>query len=106
MAELPHWTNATGLFHLWPFVTVISSLSVMKGIRRKIGPPDTRVIDVHGRTVVPGLNDSHVYVVRAGLNYNMERDGVPTLAEGSPEVVRPGQADASERVGSRCRRLV
>ena len=45
--------------------------------------PDTRVIDVHGRTVVPGLNDSHVHVVRAGLNYNVELrwDGVPTLAE-------------------------
>jgi predicted amidohydrolase YtcJ len=44
---------------------------------------DTRVIDVSGRTVVPGLNDSHVHVVRAGLNYNMELrwDGVPTLAE-------------------------
>ena len=44
---------------------------------------DTRVIDVRGRTVVPGLNDSHVHVVRAGLNYNMELrwDGVPTLAE-------------------------
>jgi hypothetical protein len=45
--------------------------------------PGTRVIEVHGRTVVPGLNDSHVHVVRAGLNYNMELrwDGVPTLAE-------------------------
>jgi len=45
--------------------------------------PGTRVIDVHGLTVVPGLNDSHVHVVRAGLNYNMELrwDGVPTLAE-------------------------
>ncbi len=44
---------------------------------------DTRVIDVHGRTVVPGLNDSHVHVVRAGLNYNMELrwDSMPTLAE-------------------------
>jgi predicted amidohydrolase YtcJ len=44
---------------------------------------DTRVIDVRGLTAVPGLNDSHVHLVRAGLNYNMELrwDGVPTLAE-------------------------
>jgi predicted amidohydrolase YtcJ len=70
--------------------------------------PDTRVIDVHGRTVVPGLNDSHVHVVRAGLNYNMELrwDGVPTLAEALQRLCDQAQADASERVGSRCRRLV
>jgi hypothetical protein len=42
---------------------------------------DTKVIDVAGRTVIPGLNDSHTHVIRAGLNYNMELrwDGVRTL---------------------------
>lgn len=42
----------------------------------------TRVVDVAGRTVIPGLNDSHTHVIRAGLNYNMELrwDGVRTLA--------------------------
>ena len=44
--------------------------------------PDTRTIDLHGRTVIPGLNDSHIHVIRGGLNYNMELrwDGVPSLA--------------------------
>jgi predicted amidohydrolase YtcJ len=43
----------------------------------------TQVIDVGGRTVIPGLNDSHLHVIRGGLNYNMELrwDGVPSLAE-------------------------
>lgn len=43
---------------------------------------NTQVIDVAGRTVIPGLNDSHTHVIRAGLNYNMEVrwDGVRTLA--------------------------
>jgi len=43
----------------------------------------TKVIDVKGRTVIPGLNDSHIHVIRGGLNYNMELrwDGVPTLAD-------------------------
>jgi predicted amidohydrolase YtcJ len=43
----------------------------------------TQVIDVNGRTVIPGLNDSHTHVIRGGLNYNLELrwDGVPTLAE-------------------------
>lgn len=43
----------------------------------------TRVIDVHGRRVIPGLNDSHLHVLRGGLNYALELrwDGVPTLAQ-------------------------
>ena len=46
--------------------------------------PQTRVVDLHGRTVIPGLNDSHLHVIRGGLNYNMELrwDGVPSLADG------------------------
>lgn len=43
----------------------------------------TQVIDVNDRTVIPGLNDSHIHVIREGLNYNMELrwDGVPSLAD-------------------------
>src|SRR6516225_6111975 len=43
----------------------------------------TRVIDANGRTVIPGLNDSHMHPIRGGLNYNMELrwDGVPSLAD-------------------------
>src|SRR5712672_833540 len=45
--------------------------------------PDTKVIDLKGRRVIPGLNDSHLHVIRGGLNYNMELrwDGVPSLAD-------------------------
>src|SRR5712664_2153771 len=45
--------------------------------------PATKVIDLRGRRVVPGLNDSHLHVIRGGLNYNMELrwDGVPSLAD-------------------------
>ena len=31
----------------------------------------TRVIDVGGRTVIPGLNDSHMHPIRGGLNYKV-----------------------------------
>src|SRR5438094_778933 len=43
----------------------------------------TEVIDFGGRTVIPGLNDSHMHPIRGGLNYNMELrwDGVPSLAD-------------------------
>lgn len=38
----------------------------------------TQVIDAGGRTVIPGLNDSHLHIIREGLNYNAELrwDGV------------------------------
>ena len=45
--------------------------------------PATNVIDCGGRTVIPGLNDSHMHPIRGGLNYNLELrwDGVPSLAD-------------------------
>ncbi len=44
---------------------------------------DTDVIDLGGRRVIPGLNDSHTHLIRGGLNYNMELrwEGAPSLAD-------------------------
>lgn len=51
-------------------------------VRAAVGP-DAAIIDAGGRRVIPGLIDSHIHVIRGGLNYNMELrwDGVPTLAD-------------------------
>lgn len=45
--------------------------------------PRTQVVDAGQRRVIPGLNDSHLHVIRAGLNYHLELrwDGVPSLAD-------------------------
>ena len=45
--------------------------------------PQATVIDAGGRRLIPGLIDSHIHVIRGGLNYNMELrwDGVRTLAD-------------------------
>ena len=45
--------------------------------------PGATLIDAKGRRLIPGLIDSHIHVIRGGLNYNMELrwEGVPTLAD-------------------------
>ncbi|MDR7103023.1 amidohydrolase [Croceicoccus sp. BE223] len=50
---------------------------------RAAARPDATVIDAGGRRLIPGLIDSHIHVIRGGLNYNMELrwDGVPSLAD-------------------------
>src|SRR5260370_20835516 len=49
----------------------------------RLKKPDTEAIDLRGRTVIPGLNDSHLHIIRGGLHYNLELrwDGVPSLAD-------------------------
>jgi len=44
--------------------------------------PGTRVVDALGRRVIPGLNDSHIHLIRGGVNYLLELrwDGVPALS--------------------------
>jgi len=50
---------------------------------RATATTSTRVIDLMGRRAVPGLIDSHMHVIRGGLNYNLELrwDGVRSLAD-------------------------
>jgi predicted amidohydrolase YtcJ len=50
---------------------------------RALADAKTEVIDLRGRRVIPGLIDSHMHVIRGGLNYNMELrwDGVRSLAD-------------------------
>jgi predicted amidohydrolase YtcJ len=32
----------------------------------------SKVVDLKGSTAIPGLNDSHLHLIRGGLNYNLE----------------------------------
>ncbi|MGU3362967.1 amidohydrolase [Methylobacterium sp. M6A4_1b] len=45
--------------------------------------PDTRIVDLKGRRVLPGLIDNHLHIIRGGLNFNMELrwDGVRSLGQ-------------------------
>lgn len=61
------------------FLAVGSDFDVMRYRNER-----TKLIDLNKRTVIPGLNDSHLHLIRGGLNYNLELrwDGVPSLADG------------------------
>src|SRR6266511_2562005 len=60
------------------FVAVGSDQDVFK-----LRSDQTQEIDLRGRTAIPGLNDSHLHIIRGGLNFNLELrwDGVPSLAD-------------------------
>ena len=66
-------------------VAVVDDRIVRVGGEADVAPlvgPDTQVIDALGRRVIPGLNDSHLHVIRGGLHYLLELrwDGVPSLS--------------------------
>jgi predicted amidohydrolase YtcJ len=50
---------------------------------RKLAGPATRVIDLQGRTMIPGLIDSHLHAIRAALSFSTEVNwiGASSLAE-------------------------
>jgi predicted amidohydrolase YtcJ len=57
--------------------TVASALSIRNGRITRVGPEqkpagDAAAIDLRGRTVIPGLFDSHVHYARAGVNPGYE----------------------------------
>ncbi|HMO16213.1 MAG TPA: amidohydrolase [Pirellulaceae bacterium] len=69
----------------------VQAIAIQDGIVSAIGTNDeilaladasTQKIDLKNRRVIPGLNDSHLHVIRAGLFYNLELrwDGVPSLS--------------------------
>lgn len=61
---------------------LVAAVGNDKDIRALAGDT-TEIIDLRGKRVIPGLNDSHTHLIRGGLNYNMELrwDGVKSLAD-------------------------
>ncbi|MBX9392906.1 amidohydrolase [Streptomyces sp. TRM72054] len=62
---------------------VITVVGDDKDVAPHIGA-GTKVVDALGRRMIPGLNDSHLHVIRGGLNYVLELrwDGVHSLRQG------------------------
>jgi predicted amidohydrolase YtcJ len=66
---------------------------------RKLADDRTRLVDLGGRTVIPGLTDGHIHGVRAALTFGTEVNwiGVPTLKEALDKI---RQAAAARKPGS------
>src|SRR5687768_15656896 len=69
-----------------------SALAITDGLIATLGDdasvqalatPSTQLIDLKKRRVIPGLNDSHIHLIRGGLNFNLELrwENVPSLAD-------------------------
>ena len=61
---------------------------------RKLAGPTTRVIDLGGRTVIPGLIDSHLHAIRAALSFTSEVNwiGVRSLPEAMARISAAARA--------------
>lgn len=60
----------------------ISAIGTTTALRALAGPA-TRIIELGGRTVIPGLIDSHIHAIRAGVSYATEVhwSDLPTLRQ-------------------------
>ncbi|WPB56290.1 amidohydrolase [Xylophilus sp. GOD-11R] len=98
MADRTTRTTPELILHRGLFTTLdkskptASAVAIQNGRFRKVGQDhevlplagaDTKVIDLRGRRVLPGLIDNHLHIIRGGLNYNLELrwDGVRSLAD-------------------------
>ncbi|PFD29633.1 amidohydrolase [Bacillus thuringiensis] len=67
----------------------VSAIAITDGLVTAVGGDEllnsatekTKKIDLKRKRAIPGLNDSHIHVIRGGLHYNMELrwEGVPSL---------------------------
>ena len=98
-------------------VTVDSSFSIKEAVaikngrfvavgtdsemRRWIGPK-TAVVNLGGRTVIPGLIDSHMHATVAGLSWNSELhwESVRSLADGLKQIEASGEGTNLQGRGS------
>jgi hypothetical protein len=101
-AGAPRWTaHADWIFTNGHVVTVDKRFSVAEALAVKDGRiiavgtarevlahrgPATRVVDIKGKTLLPGLQDSHIHFLSLGRNVHQEADF--TMARNAADIVR------------------
>ena len=76
----------------------ITAVGSNSDIRKQAGPR-TRVIDLQGRTVIPGFIDSHIHAIRAGQTFTTEVNwvGATSIAEAMSRI---HEASLAKKPGS------
>ena len=113
-AALVWGADADLILHNGKIVTVDAAFSVQQAVAVKGGRitavgsdravlaergPRTRVIDLHGRTVLPGLFDSHVHALEAGLSeFRGPLPPLDSIPGGAGLPARAGAPDTAGRV--------
>jgi predicted amidohydrolase YtcJ len=114
LVSLPAWAQVDSLLINGKILTVDDNFTTREAIAiqgstiaavgrtadvRKLAGPKTRVIDLRGRIVIPGLIDSHLHGIRAGLSFSTEVNwiGAPSLDEA---LTRIRQAARTMKPGS------
>ena len=66
---------------------------------KKLAGSKAKLVDLGGRTVIPGLTDGHIHGIRAALTFGTEVNwiGIPTLKEGLEKI---RQAAKTQKPGS------
>ncbi|WP_313190170.1 amidohydrolase family protein [Sphingobacterium sp.] len=74
----------------------------------KLKGKSSKTIDAKGKTVIPGLFDSHSHVIRAGRFYNSELrwDGVSSLEKALRMFKGTSRTDSKRSMGTSCWWLV
>src|SRR6202789_2262183 len=91
--SIPDLIVFNGHFHTLDRANPVASAVAISGGRfsavgidhdvRKLAGKATKLIDLRGRSALPGLIDNHLHIIRGGLNFNLELrwDGVRSLAD-------------------------
>ena len=76
----------------------ITTVGSNSEVRKQAGPK-TRVIDLQGRTVIPGFIDSHIHAIRAGQTFTTEVNwvGAASIAEAMSRI---HEASLAKKPGS------
>src|ERR1700734_3241182 len=105
MSELrtaPDLIVFNGHFHTLDRANPVASAVAISGGRfsavgidqdvRKLAGKATKLIDLRGRSALPGLIDNHLHIIRGGLNFNLELrwDGVRSLSDAMNMLKRQG----------------
>jgi predicted amidohydrolase YtcJ len=63
-----------------------------------LADPATRIIDAGGRTIIPGLIDSHIHAIRAGLTFAQEAsfEGARTIGQAMERLRMAGARDGGD----------